>query len=182
MRLARIVLCVTFAVAASSVLAQAPPSPAGAASWKPFQEFNFLLGSWSGTAESGGRIGGRVARWTIEMGGNFLVHHGSTIFPAQGGSPEESIEEVGYYAYDRDRRKYVAHYFYSTGLFGTYDVEFSADGSTRVLSSQLLNYEAGARTRLTITKKSDTELSFQLDIAPSGKDFIPYVSSKLNKK
>src|SRR5438477_11652655 len=39
-----------------------------ATAWKPFQEFGFLTGAWSGTAESGSRVGGRVSRWSLEMG------------------------------------------------------------------------------------------------------------------
>lgn len=150
--------------------------------WKPFQEFNFLLGSWSGTAESSGRIGGRVARFSMEMGGNYLVHRGNTIFAALKDRPEEAIEEIGYYYYDRDKRKYIAQYFYSTGLIGTYDVEFGADGTLRVLSSNLVNYGAGAKTRLSFKKTSDTEMSVQLDIALAGKDFVPFLSSKVTKK
>lgn len=162
-------------------LSQEPPKPT-AAEWKPFQEFNFLIGSWSGTAESGGRIGGRVARFSMEMGGAYLVHRGNTIFAAQNQKPEEAIEEIGYYYYDRDKRKYTAQYFYSTGVIGTYDVEFGADGAIRVVSNSLVNYDAGARTRLIFKKSSETEMTVQLDIAPASKDFVPFLSSKMTKK
>ena len=42
--------------------AAAPAAPAPA--WRPFQELGFLMGSWSGAAESGARVGGRVARFS----------------------------------------------------------------------------------------------------------------------
>ncbi len=164
-----------------SGLSQEPTKPP-APEWKPFQEFNFLIGSWAGTAESGGRIGGRVGRFSMEMGGNYLVHRGNTIFTAQNQRPEESIEEIGYYYYDRDKRKYAAQYFYSTGIVGTYDVEFGADGSIRVLSNNLVNYDSGAKTRLSFKKSSDTEMTVQLDIAPAGKDYVGFLSSKMTKK
>ena len=67
----------------------------------------FLVGSWSGSAESGARVGGRVARFAPEFTGNYLVHRGSTILTADDGK-EETIEEVGYFAYDREKRRYVA--------------------------------------------------------------------------
>src|SRR5512143_1435122 len=110
-----------------------PARPSDA--WKPFQEFGFLTGSWSGTAESGTRIGGRVVRWSMEMGGAYLVERGTTVFPAQAGAAEDSTEEVGYFAYDRDRRKYVAHFFYSTGVVGFYDVELASEGVIRLVST-----------------------------------------------
>lgn len=172
--------------AASPLHAQTPPPTkppsAEASAWKPFQEFNFLLGSWSGTAESNGRLGGRVVRLTLEMGGNFVVHRGSTIFAAQGGAPEESTEDVGYYFYDRDKRKYVALFLFSTGVVSIYDVDFPSPNSLRCVSSQVSNYEPGSRTRLLVSKASETELTFQMDIAQPGKEFVPYITSKLTKR
>ena len=166
----------------------AAPAPAAAAApvapaWKPFQEFGFLLGTWSGTAEAGKRIGGRVARFSVEMVGNYLVHRGSTVFAAEDGRPEESIEEVGYYAYDRERRGYVASYFFSTGVFCIYDVSFlAADNSVRLVSRELLNYDAGAKSRLLITRRGDAELQVSMEIAPPNKEFQPYLASRLTKK
>jgi len=157
-----------------------PARPADA--WKPFQEFGFLTGAWSGTAESGSRVGGRVVRWSMEMGGNYLVERGTTVFPAQAGTAEDSTEEVGYFAYDRDRRKYVAYFFYSTGVAGFYDVDLPSAGVIRLVSTSLLNYDGGARTRLTITSKSDSELTSQLEVSPPGKDWVAFVTSKLSKK
>lgn len=167
--------------------AGAPPVPAApaaapAAAWKPFDEFRGLVGTWSGTADWNKRIGGRVARFGVEMGGNFLVHRGSTIFSASEGLAEEATEEYGIYAYDRVKRKYVAHYFYSTGVYGVYDVEFGADGTVRLQSTQLSNYEDGARARMTFQKTGDTQLSAAFDLAAAGQAFQPFLTSKLTKK
>jgi len=153
-----------------------------ATAWKPFQEFGFLTGSWSGTAESGGKVGGRVTRWTLEMGGNYLVQRGTTVFPAQGGGAEDSSEEVGYVSYDRERRKYVAQIYFSTGVVGFYDVELPSEGVVRLVSTSLLNFDMGGKMRLTLTKKADSELAYQLELAPGGKDFVAYVTSKMTKK
>lgn len=170
-------LFVVFALAAPAH-AQEAPAPA----WKPFQEFGFLVGSFSGTADSAGRIGGTVSRWSAEMNGNFLVHRVNTIFPAQEGKPEESIELLGYYHYDRDARKYFATYFFSTGLVGTFDVEFPSAGVLRATSSRLANYDQGARARLVVTSKPDGSHDLALDLAMQGKDFAPYFTSRLSRK
>lgn len=156
-----------------------------AQTWKPFQELGFLTGSWSGSGESAGRIAGVTASWGMEMNGNFLMHTTNVVLPASEGKTEESIRIVGYYSYDRERRKYVAYYFFSTGILGTFDADLAADGSSvKLLSTQLLNYEAGARARISITKAAApaTDITFQLDLAASGKDFVPYVIAKLAKR
>ena len=158
--------------------AAAPAAPAPA--WRPFQELGFLVGSWSGAAESGARVGGRVARFTPEFSGNYLVHRGSTILTADDGK-EETIEEVGYFAYDREKRRYVASYFFSTGISATFDVEVAPE-SARLVSRELLNAEAGTKARMLFARKADGELSLSMDLAPPGKGFVPFLTSSLRKK
>jgi hypothetical protein len=157
-------------------------TPAAVPVWKPFQELGFLLGSWSGTAESGGRVGGRVAHFTMELGGSYLVHRGTVFLTGEDGKPDENIEEVGYFSYDREKRRYVALYLFSTGVSGSYDVDFPADSSVRLVSRELLNYESGAKARMLLARKSDTEVSLSMDLAAAGKDFVPFVASTLRKK
>lgn len=178
-------------VAAQNPTAPAPatavPAPATAAvpaapapAWRPFQELGFLVGSWSGAAESGARVGGRVARFTPEFSGNYLVHRGSTILTADDGK-EETIEEVGYFAYDREKRRYVASYFFSTGISATFDVEVAPE-SARLVSRELLNAEAGTKARMLFARKADGELSLSMDLASPGRDFVPFLTSSLRKK
>ena len=169
--------------AAAPAPATSDPAPAAAAAspaWRPFQEFAFLVGSWSGSAESGARVGGRVARFTPEFGGNYLVHRGSTILTADDGK-EETIEEVGYFAYDREKRRYVASYFFSTGISATFDVELAPEG-VRLASRELLNAEAGTKARMLFSRKPDGELALSMDLAPGGKEFVPFLTSSLRKK
>lgn len=160
--------------------APAPAAAAAAPAWRPFQELAFLVGSWSGSAESGARVGGRVARFTPEFTGNYLVHRGSTILTADDGK-EDTIEEVGYFAYDRDKRRYVALYFFSTGISATFDVEIAPEG-LRLASRELLNAEAGTKVRMLFSRKPDGELTLSMDLAPPGKDFVPWLVSALKKK
>lgn len=160
------------------------PAPAGsgtaAPAWRPFQELGFLLGSWAGGAESGARLGGRVARFAPELSGSYLVHRGSTVLTGDDGK-EETIEEAGYFTYDRDRRRYVAFYYFSTGVSGTFDVEIAPDG-LRLASRELLNAEAGTKARILFVRRPDGELAISMDLAPAGKDFVPFLASSLRKK
>jgi hypothetical protein len=157
--------------------AQAPP-----AAWKPFQEMEFLVGSWSGATEGVPGTGGRFERWQWEFGRSFLVVKATTIFPGRDGKPEERHEEIGYYSYDRDRRRYTAVYFLSEGIRGLSDVEILGDGSLRLTSTALENYEPGAKTRRTIQKKSPTEIVHTLEIQLPGRDWVVYFTDKLEKK
>ena len=174
-------LVLFLALFAAPLAAQAPP-PAPAPAWRPFAEFAPLIGSWSGAAIAGTRLGGRIARFTMELAGTAFVERTSTIFPAEEGKAEESFEEVGYVTYDREKRKYVAMYFFSTGVFGSYDVEFLPDAGLRMTAGALSNYEAGARSRRVFTRKADGTLDLSLEIAPSGKDFAPFITGTLKKR
>ncbi|HSB63833.1 MAG TPA: hypothetical protein VLJ18_06685, partial [Thermoanaerobaculia bacterium] len=131
-------------------------------------------------AESGTRVGGRVARFTPEFTGNYLVHRGSTFLAADDGK-EETIEEIGYFAYDREKRKYVASYFFSTGISATFDVEIAPE-SVRLASRELMNAAAGTKARMLFSRKADGELALSMDLAPGGKEFAPFLTSSLRKK
>jgi hypothetical protein len=181
-RCAALALLVGVVCPAGVVRAQEAQEKPAAPAWKPFQELAFMAGAWSGTADGSGRVGGRVTRWSAEMGGTYFVQRGSTVFAAQSGQPEDVTEEVAYFAYDRDRRKYVASCYFSTGVIGSFDVDFPAEGVVRLVSTSLLNLEAGTRARVTIAKKSDADLSYLFEVAPAGKDFVPFVASKMSRK
>jgi hypothetical protein len=125
-------------------------------------------------------VGGRVARFTPEFSGNYLVHRGSTILTAEDGK-EETIEETGYFAYDREKRRYVAWYFFSTGIIGTFDVEFSPEGA-RLVSRELLNAEIGTRARMAFLRRAEGEITLSMDLAPAGREFAAFLTSSLRKK
>ena len=161
--------------------AAAPPSTSTAAAWKPFQELAFLTGSWTGGASLGPRFGGRVARFGPELGGTFLVVRGSTILAADEGGREETLDEAGWFAYDREKRKYVATWFFSNGVSGTFDVELLPDG-VRLVSRELFNYESGTRARLLFQKRAEGDVTMNVDLAAPGKDFVPWLVSALKKK
>jgi hypothetical protein len=160
---------------------QEAPAPATAAApaWKPFQEFGFVLGNWTGTSESGKRVGGAVVQAASEMDGNFISFRGMRLFPEQDGRPEETVEETGYFFYDRDKRHYVAHLYFSAGVVGIYDVE-AGSGSLKLTSREVVNYE-GAKSRITISRAAEG-LSYVLELAPQGKEFLPLYASKLSRR
>jgi len=178
---ALLVTGVASAQAPPSTAAAPPPATSAPASWKPFSELAWLVGHWSGTTSSGSRVGGRVVRFTMELSGNYLMERSSTIFPAEEGRAEESLEDVGIWTYDRERRKYVASYFFSTGVSGTFEAEILPDGTVRLLALSLLNYEPGSRARRTLKKVGDAGLDLSMDIALPGKDFAAYLASSLKK-
>jgi hypothetical protein len=156
------------------------PAPAIPA-WKPFQELAFLTGSWTGTASLGARFGGRVARFGPELSGAFFVVRGSTFLAADEGGREETLEEEGWFAYDREKRKYVATWFFSNGVTGAFDVELLPDG-VRLLSRELVNYESGTRARLLFQRRPEGDVAMNVDLAAPGKDFVPWLVSALKKK
>ena len=155
----------------------APAVPAGlaAANWKPFQELAFLSGSWAGAASLGARVGGRVARFGPELLGGFFVCHGSTILAAEEGGRAEV------FAYDREKRRYLATWYFSNGVTGLFDVELLPDG-VRLVSRELVNYEAGTRARILFQKRAEGDVAMNVELAAPGKDFMPWLVSALKKK
>jgi hypothetical protein len=169
--------------ASATAVPASTPAPAPAApAWKPFQELAFLSGSWAGGANLGARFGGRVVRLGPELLGSFFALHGSIILAAEeGGRPEETLEEEGWFAYDRERRRYAATWFFSNGVSGTFDVELLPDG-IRLLSRELVNYESGTRARMLFQKRPGGDVAMNVDLAPPGKDFVPWLVSVLKRK
>jgi len=52
----------------------------------------------------------------------------------------------------------------------------------RLVSKELLNAEAGTRVRMLFLRKADGELSLSTELAPGGKDYMPFLMSSLKKK
>lgn len=165
-------------LSATGASAQAPP----AGEWKVFQEFNFVLGSWAGPAESAGRIGGRVVSLAPEVEGATLRYRATTYYPAKDSLPETRAEEIAHIVYDGGKGKYVALVVFSTKAWGLYEVEVRPDGSLVFVSREMANLEAGTRSRWTLARKADGTIAEQLDVAPPGRDFLPFITATLTKK
>ena len=162
----------------AAATAQAP----SAGEWKLFQEFNFLTGSLSGSAESGGRIGGRVVSLGPEVSGSTLAYRATTFYPVKDNLPEARSEEIAHIVYDSARGKYVALVVFSTKAWGLYDAEVRSDGSILFTSREIGNLDAGTRSRWSLSRRPDGTILEELDLAPPGKDFVPYLKATLTKK
>jgi hypothetical protein len=176
--IARTLPVVVLLLSAAVASAQAPP----AAEWKVFQEFSFLTGSWSGPAQSGGRVGGRVVSFGLEVDGATLGYRATTYYPVKDNQPEARTEEIAKIVYDGAKGKYVAFVVFSTKAWGIYDAEVRPDGSIRFTARELGNLEEGLKSRWTLSRKADATLLEELDLAPSNKDFAAYLSATLTKK
>ena len=165
-------------LSAAGASAQAPP----AGEWKVFQEFNFVLGSWAGPAESSGRIGGRVVSLGPEVDGATLRYRATTYYPAKDSLPETRSEEIAHIVYDGGKGKYVALFIFSTKAWGVFEADVRPDGSIVFVSKEMANLEAGTRSRWTLGKKPDGTVAESLDVAPPGRDFVPFLTATLSKK
>ena len=171
-----VVVCLFVVAAAVPVRAQT------AGEWKVFQEFNFLTGSWSGPAESAGRVGGRVVSFGLEVDGATLGYRATTYYPAKDSLPESRTEEVAKIVYDGARGKYVALVVFSTKAWGIFDAEVRPDGSIRFSSREAANLEAGVRLRWTLSRRADGTVLEEIEVALPGREFAPFLSSPLARK
>jgi hypothetical protein len=177
-RFALLLAAVGLLLTAAPASAQAP----AAGEWKVFQEFNFLMGSWSGPAESGGRVGGRVVSFGLEVDGATLGYRATTYYPVKDSLPETRSEEIAKIVYDGAKGKYLALVVFSTKAWGVFDAEVRPDGSIRFTSREAANLEAGTKLRWTLTRRSDGTVLEELDVALPGRDFAPFLSTPLAKK
>ena len=101
------------------------------------------------------------------------MERGSTIFPAEEGRPEESLDESASGPTTAKGGSTSASYFFSTGVSGAFEAEIREDGSIRLVAPSLLNYEAGARARLTLRKVGESGLEVAMDLAPPARTSSP---------
>ena len=75
----------------------------------------------------------------------------------------------------------MATWFFSNGVSAVLDVEFLSDGF-RLLSREVVNYEAGTRVRVLVQRPAAGDVAVSIDLAPPGKDFVPWLASTLKKR
>jgi hypothetical protein len=100
----------------------------------------------------GGRIGGRVVSFGLEVDGAALSYRATTYYPVKDDLPEARSEEIARIVYDGAKGRYVALVVFSTKAWGIYDAELRPDGSIRFTSREIANLEAGTRSRWTLSK------------------------------
>lgn len=176
-RLAGFILLLALAAAAQDTAKEAKPSAASS----PLDPVRFLIGHWTGTTQGEPGQGKGEREYELVLGGKFLRGTNKTVYPPQEKNPKgETHEDVGYFSYDRARKKVILRQFHVEGFVNEY-AERSGDAAGKVVvleSERIENIPDGWRARETYKVISEDEFSEVFELAPPQKDFAVYAESR----
>jgi hypothetical protein len=162
--------CVPFLLHAQ----QTPPKT----SWQPL---DFFVGHWHGTSQGEPGRGSGQRDFEFVLRGKFLRVKNKIAYPPQERNPKgETHEDVGWYSYDNNRKKFVLRQFHVEGFVNEYiEQERSPDGKTIVfISERIENIPEGWRARETYRIMSPDEYKELFELAPPEKEFSTYSTSR----
>jgi hypothetical protein len=145
-------------------------------------EYKFLLGEWvgEGSGEPGKGSGG--FSFVSELQGKILVRRNRAEYPAAGGKPAFTHEDLMVLYRGQGNKPPEAIYFDSEGHIINYKLAFSEDKRTLTFLSEAV--PSAPRFRLSYTKEEGEKLKIRFEIAPPGKpdDFRPYITATVRRK
>ncbi len=147
--------------------------------WLPVKPF---IGKWAG--EGGGSPGkGQYERsYEFIFNKNFVEMKNKSTYPPSTNNPKGEVhEDIGYFSYDKVRKKFKLRQFHIEGFVNTYVLDsISADGKTLVfISEDIENIPGGFRAKETYRLLSDNEMEEIFEVAEPDKEFEVYSTVKL---
>jgi hypothetical protein len=137
--------------------------------WGPVR---FLLGSWKGMGDDGSTVS---HHYEFVLQDKFIRSQTRSVaVPESGDLSGEIHEDVGYFSFDPDRNTIVFRQFLSEGFVNTYILDpQNASSDSLVLTSESCEGAGDMRARLIIKAYSNDEYRMILELASSGKAFVP---------
>ena len=174
-------LFVLLAATLLSTLARAQgPSPAPV---DTLASLGRLVGRWTGTSEGQPGKGAVERQYERVLGSKFIQVRNRSTYPPQEKNPKgETHEDLGFFSFDRVRKRIVFRQFHIEGFVNQYVLEPSSTVDRVVFTSESIeNIPAGFRARETYVFSSNDQFEEIVEIAEPGKDFEVYSRSKLTR-
>jgi hypothetical protein len=142
-----------------------------------------LVGRWTGSAEGQPGKGQVERQYERVLGSKFIQVRNRSTYPAQEKNPKgETHEDIGFFSFDRARKRVVFRQFHVEGFVNQYTLEPSSTADRVVLVSESIeNIPAGFRARETYVFSGSDQLEEVFEIAEPGKDFEVYSRSRLTR-
>ena len=150
--------------------------------WAPFR---FFVGSWEGTGEGCSGRSKTERDYEFVLNGKFLRTRNKSMFEQQEKNPKGEIhEDIGFFSYDDNRKKFVLRQFHVEGFVNQYILDsLLNDGRTMVFVTESIeNIPLGWRARETYRVLNDDEFTEVFELAALGKDFEVYTKNHLRRK
>ncbi|MCK4933143.1 hypothetical protein KAS06_00590 [Candidatus Bathyarchaeota archaeon] len=150
--------------------------------WAPFR---FFVGSWKGTSEgcSGTSITERNYEFVLD--GKFLQARNRSIFKPQKKNLKGEIhEDIGFFSYDDNRKKFVLRQFHVEGFVNQYVLESIVDDGRIIVfvTESIENIPLGWRAKETYNVLNNDEFTEIFELAAPGKNFEVYTKNHLRRK
>jgi hypothetical protein len=175
-RVAAAVLLLAFAAAGQQ------PATGSKATSSPLQPVEFLLGNWEGTTQGQPGQGKGERHYELVLGGKFLHGRNRTVYPPQEKNLKGEVhEDVGYFSYDRSRKRLVLRQFHVEGFVNEYieRQDGSSQAKTLVFETERIeNIPQGWRARETYKIISPDEFVEVFELAEPQKEFSVYAESR----
>lgn len=146
----------------------------GAEDWGPLQ---FLAGHWTGEGSGQPGQGAGSFSFASDVQGKVLVRKSFAEYPPANGKPAFRHDDLMVVYRDETSRDFRAIYFDNEDHVIQYWVK-PADG---VVVFQSQGPRTAPRYRLTYTSAGADRLKIQFEIAPPGKDFVPYIEATAHR-
>lgn len=190
-RVAVAVIVITLAAAAQEAAKQANSA-------SPLQPLQFLVGHWRGETQGQPGQGKGERHYGLVLGGKFIRGINRTVYPPQKKNPKGEVhEDVGYFSFDRGRKRLVLRQFHVEGFVNEYVEKHGGDdarnphpvsptsGETRAgqpttmfETERIENIPEGWRARETYKIVSPDEFIEIFELAEPQKEFVVYAQSR----
>ena len=143
----------------------------------------FVLGTWEGT--SSGRPGeGTVRRqYQLVLQDQFIEIRNTSTYPAQPKNPKGEVHhDLGYFSYDRMRKRLILRQFHVEGFVNQYVQDLVPPAGALAFTSEAIeNIPFGWRARETYIVHGPDEFEEVFELAESGKPFELYSRTRLKR-
>ncbi|MDN5204784.1 hypothetical protein QQ008_25565 [Fulvivirgaceae bacterium BMA10] len=151
----------------------------------PFDQFDFLIGSWQGVEKgmAGDGIGFRTYQY--ELNKNFIFEKNMSTFPITDKKPRGEVHrDFGVISYNKNDSSIVFRQFHVEGFANIYKLDKNASGENKFVfvTREIENNPGNWAARLIVDKVSDTEFRETFEIAMDGKNFSHFLKNHWKKE
>jgi hypothetical protein len=142
-----------------------------------------LVGRWTGTSEGQPGKGQVERQYERVLGSKFIQARNRSTYPPQDKNPKgETHEDIGFFSFDKARKRVLFRQFHVEGFVNQYALDPSSTVERVVFTSESIeNIPAGFRARETYVFSGSDQLEEIFEIAEPGKDFEVYSRSRLTR-
>jgi hypothetical protein len=146
-----------------------------------FDPIKFLVGNWQGTTHGKPGNGQGERHYKFVLRGEYLRASNRTVYPPQEKNPKGEVhEDIGYFSYDKQKKKLILRQFHVEGFVNEYVQKGdAAAGKPVVLETESIeNLADGWRARETYKIISQDEFVEVFELAEPQKEFAIYAESR----